>query len=152
MNLLLRLCRMSSAACSFSTISCTTAVDASLDFSYANASYSFRILSWLFAAELNSKASLIRGYTEFTNNVFFLLHASISYWSSLLCFTLIIFYIGGNVLISAFTASSFVCRCLMVSCSFSTSGFSCKFSQASTLSSSSFDALLTRSMIFVSRA
>ena len=143
---------ISSSNCSFSTISYNVAVNASLDFSCVNTSYSFGTLSWLSAAVLNSKASLIRGYTEFTNNVSFLLHDSTSRYSSFLCFTLRIFYIGGNVLISALTASSSVCHCLMVSCSFSTSGLSCKFSQASTLSSSSFEALLTRSEIFIAEA
>ena len=59
---------------------------------------------------------------------------------------------GGNVLISALTASSLVCRCLMVSCSFSTSGLSFKFFQASMLSYRSFEALLTRSKIFIVEA
>ena len=143
---------ISSSACSFSTISRNVAEDASLAFSYANASYSFKTLSWLSAAVLKSKALLMRGCTELTNSVSFLLQDSISRQSSLICFTLSIFYIGGNVLISTFTASSSVCCCLMVSCRFFTSGFSCSFVQASTLSSSSFAALLTRSQIFVVEA
>ena len=151
-NYLLRPCMILQAACSFSTNSCNAVVDALLAFSCVNASYSFKTLSWLSAAVLKSKASLMRGYTELTNSVSFLLQDSISYWSSLLCFTLSIFCIGGNVLIYSFTASSSVCHCLMVSCHFSTFGLSCKFSQASTLSSSSFDAILTRSEIFIAEA
>ena len=44
-NCLLRLCMISLAAFSFSTISYNVAADASLAFSYANASYSFKTLS-----------------------------------------------------------------------------------------------------------
>ena len=123
-NCLLRMCMISSAVCSFSMISCNVVDDALLAFSCANASYSFKTLSWISTSVLNSKASLIMGYIEFSSSVAFVLHDSISCWSSLLYFTLSIFCIGGRVLTSSFTASSSVCRCLMVSYSFSTSGFS----------------------------
>ena len=76
-NCLLRLRMISSAACSFSTIYCNVAADDSLAFSYANASCSFKNLSWLSAAVLNSKASLIRGCIEFSNSIAFVLHDSI---------------------------------------------------------------------------
>ena len=55
-NCLLRLCMISPDDCSFSTISCNVVDDASLAFSYANASYSFKTLSWLSVAVLKSKA------------------------------------------------------------------------------------------------
>ena len=64
-NCLLSLCMISSATCSFSTNSYNAAADASLAFSYATASYSFRILSWVSVVVLNSKASLIRGSKSF---------------------------------------------------------------------------------------
>ena len=143
---------MSSAAFSFSTNSCSTADDTSLAFSYANASYSFRILNWLSTAVLNSKASLTSGCIEFSNSVTFTLHDSISSWSSLLRFTLSIFCIGGRVLISTFTASNSACRYLMVSCSCPISGCSCRVVQASTLSPSNFAALPTISEIFAADA
>ena len=141
-----------SAACSFSTNSCNTVADASLVFFYANASYSFKTLSWVSTVVLKSKASLISGCIEFSTSVAFARHDSISCWSSLLRFSLSVFSIGSRVLISAFTVSNSVCRYLMVSCSCLNSGCSCRVVQASTLSSSSFAALLTVSEIFAAEA
>ena len=141
-----------STACSFSTNSCNTAADASLAFIYANAAYSFRTLSWVSTAVLNLKSSLISGCIELSTSVAFALHDSISCWSSLLRFTLSIFSIGGRVLISAFTVSNSICRCLMISCSCPISGCSCRVVQASTLSSNSFAALLAVSDIFAAEA
>ena len=141
-----------SVACSFSTNSCNTTADASLAFVYANAAYSFRTLSWVSTAVLNSKALLISGCIELSTLVAFALHDSISYWSSLLRFTLSIFSIGGRVLISAFTVSNSICHCLMISCSCPIFGCSCRVVQASTLSSNSFATLLAVSKIFTAEA
>ena len=137
-----------SAAFFFSTSSCNAVADASLAFSYANASYSFRTLSWLSTAVLNSKSWLISGCIAISTSLDFARHDSISSWSSLLRFTLSIFSIGSRFLILAFTVYNSVYRCLMVSYNCPTSGCSCKVVQASTLSSNNFSMLLKVSEIF----